>query len=297
MTRKIQKQNWIFTYNNYDRLPRFIKHEMKWIRYGEEVGEKGTPHLQGCIQFIKKQSGPKAFAKKIGDWVLNCYWEPMRGAIACNVEYTGKDATKENGRLHEFGTRPLTNEERRKKGTAAMKEKYLEIIAHAKKGDFDWIENTHPGEWLRMRRNIKGIREDEIGKNEAHTHEVLQNWWIFGKTGTGKSRAVNEMIPKAKLFRKMQNKWWDGYEGQDYVLIDDFDPAWQGKQALKQWTDHYMTPVETKGGHMEINPKHFIITSNYRIEECEFKENDVGPIRRRFKHCNAEYFRQNFQLE
>ncbi len=105
------------------------------------------------------------------------------------------------------------------------------------------------------------------------------------------------MIPRDQLFRKMQNKWWDGYAGQKYVLIDDFDPSWGGKQQLKNWTDHYMTPVETKGGHMEINPKHFIITSNYRVEECDFKENDVGPIRRRFKHCNAEYFRQHFQLE
>lgn len=270
---------------------------MKWLRYGMEVGANGTPHLQGCIQFKLKQTGPKEFAKKIGDWVLKCHWEPMRGAIASNVAYTGKDATEENGKLIEFGERPLTNAERRKKGGAATKEKYLEIIAHAKSGDFKWIEDNHPGDWVRMRKNIKAIRDDEVAKNESQTHDVIDNWWIHGETGTGKSRAVNELIPRDKMYKKMQNKWWDGYKGEPYVLIDDFDPAWTGKQALKQWTDHYSTPVETKGGTMEINPKHFIITSNYKIDECEWRNNDVAPMKRRFKSCDALYFRQNFKLE
>lgn len=278
-------------------MPRFNKTEMKWLRFGQEVGASGTPHLQGCIQFIKPQTGPKNMAKRIGDWVMKCHWEPMRGAIASNVEYTGKEASAEAGTLHEFGTRPLSNTEKRKKGAAATKEKYLEIIAAAKKGDFKWIEENHPGDWVRMRKNIKGIREDEISKAEKPTHDVLENWWIFGETGEGKSRAVNDLVPRERLYKKMQNKWWNGYEGQDYVLIDDFDPAWPGKQALKQWTDHYSTPVETKGGYMEINPKHFIVTSNYKIDECEFKDNDVNPIKRRFKSCNAEYFRNHFKLD
>lgn len=297
MGRQNQKANWVFTYNNYDVMPRFNKEHMKWLRFGEEVGASGTPHLQGCIQFKTPQTGPNLFAKKIGAWVKKCHWEPMRGAIASNVEYTGKDASAEAGTLHEFGTRPLTNSERRKKGRESNKEKYLEIIAHAKKGDFKWIQDNHPGDWIRMRKNIKGIHEDEVAANETQTHDVLENWWIFGETGEGKSRAVNELVPRDKVYRKMQNKWWDGYTGQPYVVIDDFDPGWTGKAALKQWTDHYSTPVETKGGYMQINPKHFLITSNYKIEECEFKPNDVAPIRRRFKSCNAEYFRTHFKPE
>lgn len=35
--------------------------------------------------------------------------------------------------------------------------------------------------------------------------------WIWGKTGTGKTRTAREENPG--FFRKHCNKWWDGYEG------------------------------------------------------------------------------------
>ena len=270
---------------------------MVWLRYGQEVGEANhVPHLQGCVMFKNPIEGPNNMATKIGDWVKNCHWEWMKGSISANVKYTGKDASEAAGTLHEFGERPLTNAERRKKGGEATKEKYLEIIAKAKEGDMDWIEMNHPGEYLRMKRTLKEIAHESMAKKQKTEHNELDNWWIFGETGCGKSRAVHDAIPIGRMYKKMQNKWWDGYMGQDYILIDDFDPGWTGKAALKQWSDHYMTKVETKGGTIDINPKHFIITSNYKIEECEFREQDVGPIRRRFKCVNVQAFKDLFKL-
>lgn len=43
--------------------------------------------------------------------------------------------------------------------------------------------------------------------------------WIVGKSGVGKSWYAKSFMP----YMKAQNKWWDGYEGQSEVLIDDFD--------------------------------------------------------------------------
>ena len=39
--------------------------------------------------------------------------------------------------------------------------------------------------------------------------------------GVGKTHSVISAEPS--LYRKAQNKWWDGYVGQPAVLIDDFD--------------------------------------------------------------------------
>jgi hypothetical protein len=80
-----------------------------------------------------------------------------------------------------------------------------------------------------------------------------------------------------------QNKWWDDYNGEEDVLIEDFDASdeYMGK-FFKQWVDRYAFRVEVKRGGMVIRPKRIIITSNWSIDQC-FKDDKVRkPIERRF---------------
>lgn len=90
--------------------------------------------------------------------------------------------------------------------------------------------------------------------------------WIYGPPGTGKSTSVRNMYPE--LFIKAQNKWWDGYEGEETVLLDDLDKygACLG-HYLKIWSDRYVFKGETKGSTVPICPKRFIVTSNCTIPQ------------------------------
>ena len=80
---------WCFTWNNYPEgwydssiVPEISKLS-GWI-IGEEVGEEGTPHLQGFIIF-KKKSRPMGLLPK------EVHWEKCKGTIEDNIKYCSKD--------------------------------------------------------------------------------------------------------------------------------------------------------------------------------------------------------------
>ena len=80
------------------------------------------------------------------------------------------------------------------------------------------------------------------------------------------------------------NKWWDGYEGEDVVVLDDFAPE-HGKYLgyyLKIWADHYVFNAEVKGGMIRIRPKTLVITSQYKLRDCFEEVETKDAVERRF---------------
>ena len=111
----------------------------------------------------------------------------------------------------------------------------------------------------------------------------LEHIWLTGEPGTGKTSYVFNNFNN-DLYVKAINKWWDGYHGQDNVLLDDWDPKHDCLVGyLKTWADRFPFRAEAKGSTMFIRPKKIIITSNYSIENCFQNPEDVAAIRRRFK--------------
>lgn len=82
-------KRWCFTLNNYTELeissivPIIQEHCFCSI-IGKEVGENGTPHLQGYIEFKKKRRPMELFIKRI-------HWEKCKGNREDNVAYCSKD--------------------------------------------------------------------------------------------------------------------------------------------------------------------------------------------------------------
>jgi hypothetical protein len=99
-----QSKNWCFTLNNYTEEE--INHlstlnVCRYILYGKETGENGTPHLQGFVQFNTKRG--LAFVKRtIGE---RGHYEIARN-IADSVRYCKKDGDfTEIGELSTQGKR------------------------------------------------------------------------------------------------------------------------------------------------------------------------------------------------
>lgn len=85
----IQSKYWCFTLNNYienelEQLEQEFSKLGKWI-YGKEIGESGTKHLQGYIEFdIKARPLEKIKDKRI-------HWEKRKGTKDQAIEYCKKD--------------------------------------------------------------------------------------------------------------------------------------------------------------------------------------------------------------
>lgn len=116
-------------------------------------------------------------------------------------------------------------------------------------------------------------------KKENKSVDRLENEYHWGVTGAGKSRQARERFPEAYI--KSNNVWWDGYQGEDSVIIDELGPKQIGAHHLKQWLDHYPFKAEAKGGYMQIRPRRFIITSNFSLRECYPDEQDYLALERR----------------
>lgn len=247
--------------------------------FGRETApDTGTPHLQGYVYF----ENARTFGA-MKELLPTAHLEKAREGPRCNYEYCSK-----GGDFEEFGVRPLEEGEASRKGGEAVKRKWEDAKKAAQEGDLDRI----PGEiFVRYYKSLKTIHTDyqEMPKEV----EGVVGRWFYGPTGTGKSRAARDEYPDAYL-KNAANKWWCGYKGERYVIIDDLDKAHKEMgYYLKIWLDRYPFQAETKGGSMIIRPEVVVITSNYRMEDIWEDETTLLPLRRR---CRVTRFESMFNI-
>lgn len=96
-------------------------------------------------------------------------------------------------------------------------------------------------------------------------------------------------------------KWWDGYDGQRVVVMDDFAGNIPFKELLKL-ADYYPHRVEVKGGVRTFSSKIIVITSNTRPEEWyDNAKNEMGALYRRIGQAmwldNEERYCKHFVFD
>lgn len=272
-------KNWCFTLNNYTeeegiKLGQDLEQVSTYYIIGKEVGDEGTSHLQGYVVLSKKSR--LSAVKKING---RAHWEIAKGNSGQNIKYCSKE-----GDYYEYGSRPKT----KKEIGQAEKERWVEMVKMAEEGNLEELKTLYPREYV---THLNKWRSLEIRKKPPALDGVC-GLWIYGPTGTGKSHSVYTQHPDC--YHKQLNKWWDDYDGQEVVWLDEVSPdhsQWIGSH-LKLWGDKYPFRVEYKGGSKMIRPKKVIITSNYSIDEMGFQQNDIEAIKRRyhevFKHDKTQ---------
>lgn len=119
-----------------------------------------------------------------------------------------------------------------------------------------------------LQKAISILQNELLEKQQRLAPEV---WWYWGPTGSGKTRSAvekaKEVAGDAYWISHGNGQWYDGYKGQQAVILDDVRAAtWEFSNMLRI-TDRYKFQVPIKGGFVWWNPKLIIITAPDRPED------------------------------
>lgn len=227
-----------------------------------ERGEQGTRHLQAVLVFSRRLRLNQVAAMFRG----GAHVETAHDALA-SVEYCTKESTRELGPW-KAGDLPFQRNSKRAWDEfwgLAKEGKIEEIPADVRDAAAVLCDMQVR---IRCYSTLKCIAKDYMAK--APDLQDLDNVWLWGEPGCGKSFEARRRYPSA--YPKAYNKWWDGYQGEDTIVLDDFEKGDEGRghplgHHLKIWADKYEFIGESKGGAMRIRPRRLIITSNYSIDD------------------------------
>lgn len=259
----MQARYWILTIPKNDwQKPTTLPPTISYIRGQEEIGSNTNYRHWQLLVIYKRAVRLHAVKTFFGQ---SCHAEPSRSGAA--NDYVWKEDTRVPDTQFEIGELPFNRNS--KTDWDSAKEK-------AKKGLLDDI----PADiYIKYYRTLKTIARDHMSKvcDLSSTCGI----WIYGPPGVGKSHYARQHYGES-IFFKPQNKWWDGYQQELSVLIDDFDSKQLG-HLLKIWADKYSFVAETKGSSIHIRPDRIIITSNYSIPQI-FSEDQIlcNALLRRF---------------
>lgn len=238
--------------------------KFSYMVYQKERGESGTQHYQIYVQMPSSRA-----LSTLRNLIPNTHWEIQRGTNEQARDYCMKQDTRIDGPW-EFGEfKPSGG----KQGKRTDLDDVIELVRQKRPRE----EYAFTSTYVKYHRGLEAIRLIAVPPYE---HNDVRGEWYYGPSGTGKSRKAFEENPTA--YRKSQNKWFDGYDNQDVIIIDDLDTPTLG-HYLKIWADRYPCTGEIKCGTVQLTHKKIIVTSNYSIDEL-FKDDPkmIEPLQRRF---------------
>lgn len=278
----MQARSWICTYHLgepseealacwRDVLKNF--HELGNARYTIGQLEKGEETGAIHIQFYQNFAKPIRIShyKKLNPGIHAEKCKSEKGSM----EYCSKEETRIDG-PQEYGEKPMHRN---------SKADWDEVWENAKKGDLEKIPST-----IRTihYKTLRTIQKDYLDFKDSNH---LRGIWVYGEAGAGKSRWAREQgtLIGEKIYPKLCNKWWDGYQGEKIAVMDDFMPEHKVLcQQLKIWADRYDCILEVKGGAVHSSYNWIIVTSQYKPEEIFTEERDLAAIERRFQIYNIK---------
>lgn len=231
------KASWIYVRNNYDEKDQQLLRDLECSVnvFGREKGEKGTPHLQGFITF-RKPYRFKGLQKVLQGWHIQPAISAEKAFNYClkELDYEIKDTRCQGRRSELEGPAEMIKSKKR------MRE----------------VAQTYPEVYIKHHRGFKALQAELM----EDRHWYCECWIVHGPAGTCKTAFAKGFF--GDWYMLTNKKWWQRYEGQRKVIVNEFSEEWWDVDTFCNIVDRQEYDVEIKGHSMPLQADHIIITTN-----------------------------------
>lgn len=267
-----QTPNWVFTLNNPDKCPpeqQPSAWRFKFLAYQKERGDSGTEHLQGYVIFNRKYS-----LNQVRKEFCNvAHWEVRKGSHEQALAY----CTKEESRI---GSPVIVGDQ----PEPGKRSDLLEVQQMLDSGcTIAELSREHFASFVKYGNGFREYKRLNAIKRNWKTEVTI----LYGDTGTGKTATIEQAYPASDnvywFAHQLNGKWWDGYEGQETVVLDEFY-GWLQHSFMLRAMDRYQLDAEIKGGFTNFAPKRMFITSNKHPKQWYKEKCDWPQFERRVEN-------------
>lgn len=271
-------RNWCFTLNNPDvDGPTFLSSlqqdsGLRFVVFQLESGDSGTPHFQGYAEFTAARRLPGLQAL-----IPGAHLEVRRGSRQQAIDYCSKDDTRISG--------PWTWGQSSQE-TQGTRNDIALGVALLQEGGLKRLREEDPVLYVRYSRGFESLARGLVLPPRPVPPDVHL---LYGPTGCGKTRHFYDTVDLESSWRLplTTGMWFDGYEGQSDVLIDDFVGAASHITLAHtlQLLDRYPIRVAVKGSFVDWRPERIFVTTNLHPRQWykwESREEQFPALCRRF---------------
>ncbi len=228
-----------------------------FLIWQQELGSLKTRHLQGYAELSKKTR-----FTTICSWINGWHVEKRKGSQGQAIAYCTKTDTRVVG--------PWDLGKPRKQGARNDLELARQVLLLGKRAGalFDSEETFATG--VKYHKGLSAASA-HFAKQRSRAFRTVAVNVLVGEAGIGKSRYVlydsqGKPRPVFTLSKDADQLWFDGYDGETEILLDDFY-GWIKYSYLLRILDGHQVRIPKKGGHDWAEWTTVWITSNKDPDE------------------------------
>lgn len=234
----------------------------------DEVGQEGTYHTH---IFLCSRPSPIRFST-LRNRFPGAHLEVARGTSQENRDYVTKSGKWEKDKKHEtqvpgtfleWGEMPVER--------PGSRNDIADVYAMLKDGlnNYEILEQVP--EMMFKIDKLELVRQTFMDVQFANTWRNMDVTYIYGSTGTGKTRSVMERFGYASVYRVTDYLHpFDGYTGQDIVLFEEFNGSVPLLDMLK-YLDGYPLVLPARYSNKQACFTKVFFATNIPLT-CQYKE-------------------------